>query len=318
MILSGCNFPDEVIDALAQDNLVILAGAGVSYAPKSELPKLEMVLEEAWERYRDRASSVPYSEYRKNKSDLGNEIPLGFQRLERSSRVSIETVRRFVLSKYDVDKEPSELHKAIIRLFGRERPLRLVTTNYDTLLSKEARDYRQRDFTEMIYPRLSGKSVLPLPMGQSLDGQSNTEIPDVVERFEGIAYLHGSVRSAPSDIVLTKKDFADAYNSSDRNAARFLDRLLRAHCILLIGYSCDDPGIDMILTAYRHVSKVYGLFHEDELPKDYIDGIVTIEYPGSNAGDRYAKLPLILNEWIEIAETATLKRKAELIDTAGE
>ena len=45
MYLNGIDFPNKIIDAIKEDQLVIFAGAGVSMGPPTSLPNFEKLVE---------------------------------------------------------------------------------------------------------------------------------------------------------------------------------------------------------------------------------------------------------------------------------
>jgi len=124
---------------------------------------------------------------------------------------------------YNQDTHPTEAHKQILRIFGTPDKVRIVTTNFDNHFSDAARTvFRNKNINEFHAPAL--------PLGDD---------------FEGIAYLHGSAKSNPRAMVLTDKDFGEAYLT--RGWARdFLIPLFQKYTVLFVGYSHNDVTISYL------------------------------------------------------------------------
>ena len=101
---------------------------------------------------------------------------------------------------------------------------RIVTTNYDSHLSRVVKA-RRLSWADFLAPAL--------PMGDD---------------FEGIVYLHGSLRQESRHLIVTDKDFGRAY-LRDAWAARFLERMFSSFTVLFIGYSHDDVVMRYLAAA---------------------------------------------------------------------
>jgi SIR2-like domain/Domain of unknown function (DUF4020) len=124
---------------------------------------------------------------------------------------------------YNPQTRPTEAHKQIVRIFGAPNKVRIVTTNFDNHFSDAAKIvFRKQSISEFHAPAL--------PLGDD---------------FEGIVYLHGSAKVKPQSMVLTDKDFGEAYLT--RGWARdFLIPLFRKYTVLFVGYSHNDVTISYL------------------------------------------------------------------------
>ena len=133
-------------------------------------------------------------------------------------------IRPFVAEQLASD-EPNQIHRDLLDIRPREADSKLVTTNFDRLF----------EATESgLELRASGKvytAPAPPPGG----------------RFTGIVNLHGVV-DCPDDMVLTDSDIGRAY-LDERWALDFLQGLFRAHRVLFVGYSHQDPIIRYLARA---------------------------------------------------------------------
>lgn len=97
----------------------------------------------------------------------------------------------------DVPTSPCRLHHSLVSLFRDESAVRLVTTNFD------------RHFTTALterYPLVDVFTAPAVPLGHT---------------WTGLIYLHGAVEKSRGRLVLTDKDFGQAY-LADAWATRFL------------------------------------------------------------------------------------------------
>jgi hypothetical protein len=195
------DFPPEVVQAQKDGKLVLFAGAGVSMGPPANLPSFGGLVQ---------MIGTGASPQRQGETD---DQYLG--RLHQDGRgVQVHDIAaRIVL---DRDSKPTELHSLLLRLFYPKRPIRLVTTNFDSHFSSAAQ--------ELGIPQLQTFCGPALPLGDD---------------FEGLVYLHGSAVIAAHDIVLTDRDFGRAYLTYGW-ASRFLYQLFSEYTILFVGYSHND------------------------------------------------------------------------------
>src|SRR5688572_9143248 len=115
----------------------------------------------------------------------------------------------------DATSRPKPIHELVVRLFTNERSVRLVTTNFD------------RHLTSAVTALYPGQDIFigpALPLGRDVSG---------------ITYLHGAVQRPSSRLVLTDRDFGQAY-LADGWATRFLMEMFWEFTVLFVGYSHQD------------------------------------------------------------------------------
>ena len=103
-------------------------------------------------------------------------------------------------------------------------PLRLVTTNFDTLFEEAARE------STGVQPEVFPAPALPLG-----------------REFHGIVHVHGTI-DKPHDMVLTDADFGRAY-LTEAWARRFLVDLFRSFTVLFVGYGHSDTVMNYLARA---------------------------------------------------------------------
>ena len=194
MRIGGVDFPEPLLNALWERQLVVFAGAGVSMGPPANLPGFrELALQVA------EGTGLSIGEYEQEDRFLGRVQDAGpdvhqiaAQRLQRN------------------DLQPTELHRGLLRLYPGTEDIRIITTNFDLLFEEAA------DSLFNAEPKIFQAPALPL-------GQ----------RFQGIVHIHGSV-SEPEGTVLTNLDFGRAYlTEADGWARRFLNQSQGGMCICL-------------------------------------------------------------------------------------
>ncbi|MCX6639147.1 MAG: SIR2 family protein [bacterium] len=120
MRIGQIDFPRELIDAQAEKNLVIFAGAGVSMPHPSNYPN-----------FRDLANKI--AEGKSTKRKMGEPFDQFLGRLN-DEGVKVHEITRDLLS--DPNSNPNRLHSSILKLFPDTVNTRIVTTNFDTHFSK--------------------------------------------------------------------------------------------------------------------------------------------------------------------------------------
>ena len=122
MRIRGIDFPEELIDAQTDGELVVFAGAGVSMGQPSNYPNSRTL-----------AAMVGGDDYRIDSAEREDQF-LG--RLEQSGVQVRQRVRRLLSNP---DSRPAELHHLLLDLFRDSERIRLVTTNLDTHFMTAAR-----------------------------------------------------------------------------------------------------------------------------------------------------------------------------------
>lgn len=122
MRIRGIDFPEELIDAHRDGELVVFAGAGVSMGQPSNYPSSRAL-----------AEMVGGAAYRIGNTEREDQF-LG--RLEQAGVPVRRRVRQFLSNP---DSRPTELHHLLLDLFRDREQIRLVTTNLDTHFTTAAR-----------------------------------------------------------------------------------------------------------------------------------------------------------------------------------
>ncbi|PWG60930.1 SIR2 family protein [Spiribacter halobius] len=209
MKLGVIDFPNEVVDALRDDRLVVLAGAGVSIGAPSNMPSFGELVDAI-------AQGTGESPGEKEPPDrfLG--------RLGDGRKVDVHTTAARALS--GNQGAPNDLHRALARLFREAGRMRVVTTNFEFLIeaaAEEALGQRPRSF-----------EAPAIPVGSD---------------FRGVVHIHGGL-SDPHTMVLTDADFGRAY-LLEGWARRFLVSLFRHFTVLFVGYSHQDAVVNYLARA---------------------------------------------------------------------
>lgn len=277
----GVDLPNQLLQSLTSDRLVVFVGAGVSMQAYQEQPpdtwypgfkELAKVIAERLSRsitereqgylengYVDRL----LGEWDDQKGDVRGHAANILQANEAGQRL--------------------DLHRAIIRLFKGNPIPRIVTTNFDRLL---IRALEAEGMTRGGRWSISLAPALP-----------------PARRFTGICYLHGSV-DEPQDMVLTDKDIGRAY-MDEGWALRFAHSMFQQFDVLFVGYSLEDPPLRYLSLALEGTAEQrrWALLPEDTSTSDkaQIEGdwvrrhVDPIWYPARNSD--YRALERTIDAW---------------------
>ena len=260
MRISEVNFPEPLITAIRDRDLVVFAGAGVSMGEPAGLPSFVRL-----------ANRIAEHTGKGRRNDEPIDAFLG--RLERDGDgVDVHARAVRALTREDKKKpEPTDLHRGLLSLYRRPDQVGLVTTNFDELFEEAAPGV----FKEL--PEVFRGPALPLGSD-----------------FSGVVHLHGSVRE-PKRMVLTDGDFGRAY-LTEGWARRFVLELFQAKTVLFVGYRHEDVVVSYLARALppadepRRFALVGGLTNEDDLSRWKNLGVEPIRYPQAGKGD-HAALP---------------------------
>ena len=208
MKISGIDFPKPLLNAWRDGNLVVFAGAGVSMGKPALLPS-----------FTELAKLVARGTVEKLNAGEPEDRFLG--RLHHNC-VKVHT--RAVDALAEKNPQPTDLHRNLLKLYFKTPPVRIVTTNFDTLFEQAARGQCG------LNPEVFTAPLLPL------GGE-----------FNGIVHIHGTLDS-PDQIVLTDADFGRAY-LTEGWARRFLVELFRSFTVLFVGYSHNDVVLNYLARA---------------------------------------------------------------------
>src|SRR5680860_1454217 len=274
LLSSELDLPRELVEAQTNGTLVVFAGAGVSCDPPSNLPlfsglarqvvhgtSLEPDEGEPWDRFLARAKDFGVDVHARTKAIIGNGI-----------------------------SQPNELHRLLVGLFGSERGLRVVTTNYDMHLSEAAAEAFDKDVEIYAAPAL--------PLGRE---------------FEGVVNLHGRVDRDPTRLVVTANDFGRAY-LTEGWATRFLADMFRAYTVLFVGYSYEDVVLDYLARGLPPGTRRFAFASEDTAGRWKQLGITCVSYPLGKDSDEHGALRVALKDWVARNKMGSLEHEAWLQD----
>jgi SIR2-like domain/Domain of unknown function (DUF4020) len=202
---------------------------------------------------------------------------------------------------YNSQTHPTEAHKQILRIFGAADKVRIVTTNFDNHFSDAARSvFRKGTVNEFHAPAL--------PLGDD---------------FEGIIYMHGSAKVKPHAMVLTDKDFGEAYLT--RGWARdFLIPLFQKYTVLFVGYSHNDVTISYLARGLNSTDlKRWALVSSDLKSEDNENWarleIDVQQYPIDpvNTQNKHQALTNFFNGWAKHVKESILHRSKRIKSIAA-
>ena len=248
------DIPKKLLDAIENDDLVVFAGAGVSIPEPSKLPNFKQLA-----------------------LDISKNTPLKINEEKHIDRFLGKIadlynnpyyVHNQVFERLRSVSKPNYMHEYILKLF--KRKIRIVTTNFDNLFSISAKE-NNIQLNEYCAPAL--------PLG---------------DNFEGLVYLHGNIYDRIENLVVTDKDFAQAYICRGW-ATRFLQELFEKYTVLFIGYSYNDTILNYLTRGI--VSNNLFAFVPDERSGDWDNlGIHAIKYIKD---ETHTNLKLLLEKIIE-------------------
>lgn len=241
MNLQGIEIPNEIIDAINEERLVIFAGAGVSMGYPTNLPSFKELTK--FFSKKNYFNNIETIENKNNDQYLG--------KLE-NQNIYVHNI----ISKIFEDKnlKPNEYHNSLIDLFGKSKKIRIVTTNYDQMFEKVL---EKKGIKTNIY------SNPALPYGDD---------------FEGVIHLHG-IASESKNLVATDKDFGKVYMYYS-NVTKFLSDLFNSnYVILFIGYSYNDLIMRYFTKAIPNIKTKRFIFVDDITIEDVKSmGLIPIRY----------------------------------------
>lgn len=161
MEIYGVEVPDELIDAIKENKLVIFAGAGVSKGAPANLPNFIELCQKI-------ARST------KEKYDVKNDIPDRF--LGKLKSIHNIDVHNKTCQYIRMANQPNPIHSLIIKLFNNKN-VKIITTNYDTLFEKTFENNNEK---VRVYDNPA------LPFGDD---------------FTGLIHVHGNVNEPKNIIV---------------------------------------------------------------------------------------------------------------------
>lgn len=278
-ITDDVELPDEVVEAHVNGDLVLFVGAGASLGKPSNLPLYEGLAKKL-----GKLAAHPFSKRRGLDYYIGSleSLPSGFDAHQHALDI---------ISNPKSKHNPT--HSAVVSLAESSGAVRIVTTNYDDHLAAAAAA------ASIAIPDRWDAPALPL-------GRS----------FAGLVHLHGSVRRPKSEMVLTDRDFGQAY-MTDAWAARFLLPMFASFTVLFVGYSHDDAIMRYLALGLpsRTDARAPRRFALTSSPGDskweYL-GITPIGYTA--AGKDHGNLIAALTAWDQRARMGQTDHQAKVRD----
>ena len=143
MRIDSVDFPEPLINALRDGQLVVFAGAGVSMGPPADLPGFRQLARQVAEGTLQTIGEFePEDRFFGRLKEVGPQVhQIVAQRLQRNN------------------PEPTELHRHLLHLYRRAQDIRIVTTNFDLLFEEAASSTKPIVFHAPV-----------LPLGQRFQG----------------------------------------------------------------------------------------------------------------------------------------------------
>lgn len=279
MYCNPIDIPDTIIAAQEAGELVVFAGAGISYGGNADLPLFGGLAEKIGGLIGKGIPNIPNGSGQK-RSDydaiLGEWSEAGAQ---------VHQITHKIVSA--PESQPNDAHTLILRLFQKPQHIRVVTTNYDRHFTTAAAELR---LEIPIY------KAPALPLGND---------------FNGIVYLHGSVDDKPERFVLTDADFGCAYLT--RGWARaFLQDLYSRYCVLFVGYSHADTLLSYLARGLirQDTKKRFALQPRGDVTRWKQLGIEVIPY--DLIDESHENLTRGLRRWVELADLRPQDTRARI------
>lgn len=120
MILNGIEYPNQIIEAIKTNTLVVFAGAGVSMGSPTNLPN-----------YKDLCAKIAEDTANEKDENESCEVFLGTLR---AKGIDVNQIAAEILSNTCITH--NDEHEAIVKLFLDPKKIRIVTTNYDQMFEQ--------------------------------------------------------------------------------------------------------------------------------------------------------------------------------------
>ena len=279
MKIGGIDFPEPLLNALRDGELVVFAGAGVSMGPPACLPNFESL-----------ANTIAEGT-RKVQKD-GESIDEFLGRLQYEGK-SVHVLAAEAL--FQEGLKATELHCNLLRLYSSAEQIRVVTTNFDLLFEQAAEEVFD-DLTEVFHA-----PTLP-PADQS----------------NGIVHIHGVV-SSPDEMVLTNKDFGRAYLTEGSALRFLLELFSNFTTLFVGHSHNDPimRYMTSALSDDEEEDKCFALTGEKNNDIDWnVFGIEPIIYSQSSKGD-YSTLDEGIRRLAELVRRSTLDWHRDITMIAG-
>ncbi len=144
MYLNNIDFPNQILDAIQNNKLVVFAGAGASVDKPTSLPNFPELAKEIAEDTGKTLKKEPC------------EVFLGALK---AGGIDVNGIAAHILT--DSCRKHNELHEAIVDLFSSPENVKIVTTNYDQMFEQVL---EERAITALVY------NSPALPLGNDISG----------------------------------------------------------------------------------------------------------------------------------------------------
>ncbi len=199
--------PKEIQEAIIKNKLVIFAGAGFSL--KFDLPNWQKLVE-------DVIAEIDNEEYKTLLPVLRANLMSPVQVLELLHNEH-NVIKRYLIKNFKIDSEDLNLHRKVLRLSNS-----IITTNFDNAFELAS----DNKIEPAIYT-------------------SDFNISEINKSDDPYIFkLHGTY-SEPDNCILFKEQYENLY-LNDTAAKEKLKSIFAEKTILFIGYSFNDPDINLI------------------------------------------------------------------------
>ena len=200
--------------------------------------------------------------------------------------------------------KPAPIHRNLMRLADRGVAVTIITTNFDLLFEKAARNIKLK-------PPIQTYALGGIPR------------PTLRPEFNGVLHIHGTLDRNPertSDLIISDQDFGEFYLRR-RIVPDLIYDAARLYNLVLVGYSANDPPMKYLLDAVaadkarfpdlKERFRFVGMDKDDpaELEDWKARGITPIQYK-SQCSD-HSQLQRTLAKWAEFSAINGNKSRVE-------
>lgn len=271
-LTNSLTIPTELERARAAGELVVFAGAGVSMGPPARLPSFIDLA---------KAIAEPKVAYRRQDEKWLDRY------LGRAEREGIDVQLR-ARDRLGVGGSHTPLHEYLLGIFGSAERVRLITTNFDGHFASAL---------PVVFPG----AAIPQYVGPALPPGHD---------FRGIAQLHGALHREETALVLTNRNFAEAY-MAEGWASRFLSRAFADRTVLFVGYSLTDPIMRYLLHALP-AGRWYALWQAKEAGQGAEHAITPVTFGKKRSRDPYKDLNDGMKRWYWYARASPTDHDREI------
>lgn len=242
--------PERLLLAHARGEVLFIVGAGISQAAdlpdfrglvihvyKKLDPAVHAVIKEvpgsACNQWEPKLNSLNPQQAAEAKRFVARDYDVVLGMLERRMEGHAgpaSLVRDTIRDRLAKAEKPASAHLAIVRLADRGGVVTVLTTNFDLLLEKAARQIRVP---------VASRALGDIPR------------PSQRQEFSGILHIHGSLHSSTrgsGNLVVTDRDFGEYY-LRHRMVPDLIYDAARLFNLVLVGYSANDPPMRYLLNA---------------------------------------------------------------------